>query len=569
MASQAIGRIGYCRTIVRSIKTLHTPVLKTNELATRVALMEGIELLDKAVNSTSYNKSLISTGKYRSKPEIITSQDTLRLQHVVKELLAALQMEEAMSGPKMFDVDRKLSKIGLQLFVECHDGNITPMSTALTCVLMEQYNKSPSKETLTGIMQSVEQVRAFLEKRKITVQNREDIDALVDELCHSQKDSETILRVLKSLDYKLSSPDVVRVTKGDRVEDEITVSGGWRFPAGIVDTNEAYLRSLQLREKKLVSIDKDILVLVYDGTLNDAGKILPTLNYASKVQKSVLLIVTGDCLGDALTSITISNNKNRRQGIDSQTIIMKYNSRANGDIFIQENHDLIEYLRLPKGSGSIYSPDFSPYVPSKVCADQFYGKLDTLEATTGEAFLHNFEPWKGDTADSKFLRMTITVKVGGHSELEINQRRSILDNIINNNLCHGLSSGFLPGYGISLAKAFPSIKRDPSADLKTKLGVDSVMMGLTIPMTRALENMYGLNKFQVTDLVSQTMGEQDFCRAALTPNSTAVDVLKQGILEPWNKVDKCLANVTDFIRLLSSCNTIVAQVFEKPKKSNR
>lgn len=568
MVSQAIRRVGPYRTIIRSIKTLHTPVLRTDDQATRIGLLEGIKLVDRVVNSTSYNKSLISTGKYRTKPQIITSQDSLKLQNVVRELLDSAQIEEATRGIKMVDISKKLSNIGLQLFVDCHDGNIMPMSAALTHILMEQYNKSPCHETLTGIIQSLEQVRNFLRDNKISVQSREDVDALVRNFCHSSKDFDTIREVLNSLDYQLTSPDIVRVVKGERVEDEITVSKGWKFPAGVLDTNEAYLRSLQLPEKKLVSIDKDMLVLVYDGTLNEADKILPTLNYAAKIKQSLLLIVTGDCLGDALTSITIRNNKNRRQGIDSQTVILKYNTRANGDLSLQENQQLIDFLRLPLGSGSIYSPEFSPCVPSKVSEEQFYGKLESLEATTGEAFLHNSAAWEGDGTGNSFLQMTITAKVGGTSELEIDHRRGVLDNIINNTLCHGLSSGFVPGYGIALAKAIPSIAKSPQVDLKTKLGIDSAIMALAVPMTRAIENVYGFNRFQVTDVVAETTREHGFTKASLAPGSEAVDLLKEGVLEPWSKIDQCLANVATFIKLLSSCNTIVAQVFEKPKKSS-
>ena len=151
MLRKAVGRGGS----IRSIKTLHTPVFKTNDLATKQALLDDIKLLDKIVNSTSHNKSLLSTGKYRTKPQIITSQDTVKLQNVVREFLDRIQMEQSMADPKQVDLKQKLSKIGLQLFVDCHDRNIIPMSTTLSHILMQQYNQSPTRETLNGIQQSL------------------------------------------------------------------------------------------------------------------------------------------------------------------------------------------------------------------------------------------------------------------------------------------------------------------------------------------------------------------------------------------------------------------------------
>lgn len=571
MLTYAARCSSYRQVAVRTIKTLHTPVYKTDQLFTKQALLTGIKLLDKVINSTSYNKSLLYTGKYNATPKLITSQDSLKLQNVVRELLDGLQMDQAMSISEQTDPVRKLGTIGLQLFVDCHDRNILPMSTTLTKILMEHYNKYPEEQTLRGIQSGLETVRKFLRENKVTVRDKKTVDALVKKLAPTNEDSEIVKRVLEAVDYKLYSDEIVRVVRGRRTVDELDVSKGWKFPAGIMDTNEAYLKSLELPQKKLVSIDEEMLVLVYDGTLRDAGKILPTLHHAAKLNKSLILMVTGDCVGDALTSIIINNNKNRRQGNKSRTMILKYNAKANRNLSLQENHDLIKFLRLPQGFSSIYSPQFSPYVPSKICAAEYYGKLDSIKATTGEAFLYNSIDWDQGEPDNKFLRVTVTLNVGGNSEVEIDQRRSALDNLINNVLCHGLSEGFIPGYGVSLVKAIPVITHNIEGltNISTKFGVESVVTALAIPMQIALENVYGYSKFQIAKIISDTIENSSFTNANLGRSSASQDLLEVGVLEPWNKIDQCLANVSLFIKLLSGCNTVVSQVFEKPKKTNR
>lgn len=571
MLTYAAGSSSYRRAAVRSIKTLHTPVYKTDQLFTKQALLTGIKLLDKVINSTSYNKSLLYTGKYNTSPRLITSQDSLKLQNVVRELLDGLQMDQAMSLSEQNDPIKKLGTIGLQLFVDCHDRNILPMSTTLTQALMEQYNKYPEKQTLRGIQGGLETVRKFLSENKVTVRDKKTVDALVKKLAATDEDAEIVKRVLEAVDYKLYSDEIVRVVRGRRTVDELDVSKGWKFPAGIMDTNEAYLRSLELPQKKLLSIDEEMLVLVYDGTLRDADKILPTLHHATKLSKSLILMVTGDCMGDALTSIIINNNKNRRQGNNSRTIILKYNAKANQNLSLQENHDLIKFLRLPHGFSSIYSPQFSPYVPSKICAGEYFGTVDSIKATTGETFLYNSIDCDQGEPDNKFLRVTVTLNVGGNSEVEIDQRRSALDNLINNVLCHGLSEGFVPGYGVSLVKAIPIITHNIEGitNISAKLGVESVVTALALPMQKALENVYGYNNFQIAKVISEAIENSRFTSSQLGPNSASQDLLDIGILEPWNKIDQCLDNVSLFIKLLSSCNTIVSQVFEKPKKTNR
>ncbi|GAV51588.1 hypothetical protein ZYGR_0AF00590 [Zygosaccharomyces rouxii] len=553
---------------IRTVKTLHTPICATGQLATKQSLMQGIELLDNVVNSTTYNKTLLQLPKYNRKPKFITSRDSIRLQHAVREFLDGLQMDEVMTGRKRQDHRSRLAKIGLQLFCEIHERNILPISTSLTLTLMAEYAKNPNVTTLRAMLHGLEKVRTFLKENIIHISSTVDIDALVDKLTALKEDSETVKQVLKALDYKLYSDDLVRVVKGRKTTDEIDVSKGWKFPAGILDTNEAYLRSIELPQKKLVSVDDEMLVLIYDGTLRDANAVLPTLHHAAKSKKSLLLMVAGDCVGDALASIVISNNRNRRQGINSQTYIIKYDTKANGGVSLQENYDLVQFLRLPRGFASVYSPDYSSLIPSKMCANQYYGKLDSLKATTGEAFLYNPIEWSNEEQGNSFTKMTVTVNVGAQSEVEIDHRRNFLDNLINDTLCHGLSKGFIPGYNVALAKAVPLLEElaHTAPDVDTKMGYEAVIMALVQPLQRSLTNAFGYNMFTSTSLLADTIKDPNFSTAAIEPMEGVQELSRMGILDPWNKVDKCLASIASFLRILTSSDKIIARVYEPPKK---
>lgn len=552
---------------IRTVKTLHTPVYEMSSLSTKQSLMQGIELLDNVVNSTTYNKTLLQLPKYNTKPKFITSRDSIRLQHIVREFLDGLQMDEIMTGRERQDHQSRLAKVGLQLFCEIHERNILPISTSLTLNLMGEYAKNPNVATLGAMLNGLEKVRTFLKENVIHLSSNFDIDALVDKLTILREDSETVKQVLKALEYKLYSDDLVRIVKGRKTTDEIDVSKGWKFPAGILDTNEAYLRSIELPKKKLVSVD-NMIALVYDGTLRDANSVLPTLHYASKCQKSLLLMITGDCTGDALASIVINNNKNKRKSINSQTFIIKYDTKANGGVSLQENHDLLQFLRLPQGFTSIYSPDYSSLVPSKMCANQYYGELDSLKATTGEAFLYNPIEWANEEKKSPFTKMTITVNVGAQSEIEIDHRRNFLDNLINEILCHGLSKGFIPGYNVALAKAVPILEKLvlTAQDVDAKMGYEALIMALAQPLQRSLTNAFGYNEFTSTSLLADTIKDLNFSTAAIEPMKGVQDLSKMGILDPWNKVDRCLASVSSFLKLLTSCEKTIAQVYEPPKK---
>ena len=558
------------RIITRNIKVLNTHVYKVEDLLTRQYLLSQIKQLDDILTSASHSKTLLYKWKYKSSPHLVTAQETAVMQKIIKEFTDSIQLNEAKDKTLQIQSHLKLGKIGLQLFLDCHRGNITSLSTTLSCMLMDQYNKAPTEATLKGIEIGIGKVKEFLNKNKIIIESKEDVDSIAGRLLsYDETDLKTVKQILETTNYNIYSDDIVRFVRGRKTFDELEVTKGWKFPAGILDTSDAYLRSLEIPEKKLVQINEETLVLVYDGTLREANKILPSIQYATNNKKSLLLMINGDCVGDALASITIYNNKNRRNNNNSRTVIVKYDQRDNNNIPLQENHDLIKFLNLPQGYSSIYSPAYSQYVPSKVCADEYFGSIDSIKATTAEAFLYNEIEWEKQN-NIKFIQKTVTVYIGAQNELEIDQRRSRLDNLINNVLCHGFADGFIPGYGIALVKAIPSVNKvlQEVEDFNMKIGIEAVLACLSVPTFQYLQNVYGINKFQINKNITETIAIQDFTKAYLTNSKETQDLVSSGVLKPYNKISQCLDDTLAFIKLLTSCNTIVSKVFQKPKKDS-
>ncbi|CCK72178.1 Tcm62p KNAG_0J00960 [Huiozyma naganishii CBS 8797] len=563
-----------CHT-VRTVTTKYTVAQRlTADFCTKLQLTNEIKVLDKVLNAVSHNSSMLYKGKYRNTPQIIGAQDYGQLQHVANGLVESLERQDVLNSH--WTGKTNIGKIALQLFLDCHKGNVTPLASSLTCSLLQQFLQYPYKSTVQGMINSLKKVQAFLHDNKLTINDSHDIDILISHLTHSPKDAKLVREVMQAVNYKLFSDDIVRVVRGKRTTDEIDISKGWKFTVGLLNESEPYLRSIDIPKNKLVSANEPLLVLVYDGTLREANKILPTLTYMNKVEKSLLLIVTDNCVGEALASITINNNRNKRKGSKVRTYVMRYNEKDNDGRSVQENTPLLDFLELPNHMRSVYSPEFSEMVPSTINAQQYFGSVESLKATTGEIFLYNSS--HGNLSDDAHLRTTITVNVGGENEIEIDQRKHSLDNLVNNVLCHGLKDGFVPTYGIALVKCIPMLSaslehidggRQIGDRLDARLGVDATLSSLPIVMESALTNMYGFDRFTATSLISQTVDNGKFTMAQLSLKGGAIDTLKTGALEPWNKMDATLNGIVNFFTLLSSCEVAVSRVFAKPSKTPR
>lgn len=565
--------------IKRSLKTKYSIVHRLDHSKQQTdQILFHIRVLDKLLASVGTNNSLLYKDKYKDKPQRICGRDYTRMDYVIQNYLKSLELDNALNSEcKRLPSQDKLGIITLQLLKECGSDKFYPLVPYLVSNLLTTYNKYPFKDTLYGITLALKVVSDTLSENKLLIQKPTIISSLVDSLTISVANRKTIKDVLQKLDYKLYSDDIVRVVSGKKIYDEIEVTKGWRFLFGIINTNEAYLRSLGFPKQKLISIQKPMLVLICDGYLQSARQILPSITYMNKIEKSLLLLVSGECSGEALAAISINNNKNKRNGKPMRIIVMKYNPKDNNNISLHENFPLLKFLKLPQGIDSIYSCDYSDIVPSTVSASQYFGEIESFKASTGEALLYN-EILPTEEIIDKHLHTTIKVNVGGTTELEIDTRRNLLEHLINDILCDGLASGFVGGYGVSLVKTIPKVLnllewKKCRENFNIRVGVDAVLNCLSTPMERALQNEYGINKQQVSKFVSKTMEIKDPNTAylPLITNSESEekfknDLLSKGFLEPWNQINNALITTTNFLQLFGNCSTMITSVMEKPKK---
>lgn len=570
---------GSNHTVKRFLKTKYTIVNKLNHSKQQTdEILYHIKILDKLLNFDNSNNNILYKDKYKGKPQIISGKDYTRMDYVVQRYLKSLELDDALNRDHKSLLNKnKLGIVILQLLRECGGGKFHPLVPYLVSNLLTTYNKYPSKDTLYGVNLALKTVTNVLSQNKVLIQEPTTICSLIDSLTISPTYGKTIKNVLERIDYKLYSNDIVRVVPGKKTMDEIELTKGWRFLSGIINSNEPYLRSLDLPKKKLISIKKPMLVLLCDGSLHSARQILPSISYMNKVGKSLLVLVSGECCGEALTTISINNNKNKRNNKPMRVIVMKYNPRDNNNVSIHENYPLLKFLKLPHGISSIYSCDYSDIIPSTVSANQYFGEIESFKASTGEALLYN-EAFSDNGVTNKYLHTTVKLNVGGATEFEIDTRRNFLEHLINDILCDGLTSGFVGGYGISLVKAIPDVlkllaSKECKENIKVRVGVDAVLSCLSTPMERALRNEYGINKHQVLNFVSRTKEVKDPNIGYLPLKSNTkngekyrYDLISEGVLEPWNQINAALITTINFLQLFGNCNTIITSIMEKPKK---
>lgn len=558
----------------RCIKTLHTPVIKVPD-DKRHLMLNHLITLNQILSKTQYNRNILYEDKYKSHPQMISSKDNYKLQKLIENIVMNWEKQEIKSKDRSEEV--KLSKIGLRLFMDsCSSFKNADflIATDLSIELLKLYIRSPNKkDTLDEIRSLLESMLNYLNDKKIFIhENPAKIDSLIATLYPQHK---TLLKkVLHELNYQLNEDDIVRVVRGKTFQDHIETNKGWKYNCGLKDDNNRYLSSLGLldtsgqKNKKLVTINEECLVLfVDDKVLRDVNKVLPTLNYISRLDKPLVIFTSGNVFGDALNAISMHNNKSKRQNKKSQVLIFQYFDTSNSGLKLGENMDFINFCQLPKGQQSIYSQKFSEFTPSKITSDQYYGKLDSIKATTGEAFLYND---KHNIEENSNLKTTITLSVGGTNEFEIDQKRMELDYILNDFLAQSIKSGVVPGLGVSLVKAVAHSVLDVASPSTMQHHKQEYINIFSNSMANSIVQKFQADQFSANGRVSQTLysnKQAAMDEAFVDDNFKPISMSEHGYLDPYNKLGGTLQAVDTFLKMACSCDTFVTKVYDTGKKS--
>lgn len=181
---------------------------------------------------------------------------------------------------------------------------------------------------------------------------------------------------------------------------------------------------------------------------------------------------------------------------------------------------------------------------------------DSIELTASE--------YEKDKLKERLARLSggiAVVKVGGASELEVNEVKDRLNDALNATQA-ALEEGIVPGGGTALLRASMKLDSLKLSNLDQQVGVDAIKAALKVPCMQIAANAGEEGAVVVRTIL--TNENPNFGFNAQT--GEYVDMIETGIIDPKKVVRTALADAVSVAGLMTTSEAIIAEEVEETLK---
>lgn len=522
---------------------------------TREKLLAGVEKLADVVASTlgpsGHNVILNLEGNPVATKDGVTVAKAVKLEDV-----------EENTGAQM------LKQASIKTAEEAGDGTTTATVLARSIYTQGMISNYNSVEVKKGIDNAVKDITEFIrtEVSKPVVDN-EQLKQVAT--ISANGDVEIGKLVSKALDT-VGRDGAVTIEESKTGESYLDIVEGIQFDRGY---KSPYFVT---DDSTMTAVLSDVVILIVDKRLSSIKELLPCLNAVVTSEKS-LLIIAEDIDSEVLATLLLNKT---RAGFK----VCAVKAPEFGD----RRKDALQDIATLTG-GTVISPDKGMKLEN--FDDSWLGEANKVTVSRDKTTIIGA---KGDEKDiekrvsdieslienaksiydreqlqlrlARFAGGVAVINVGGHTELELKERKDRLDDSLHAAKA-ALEEGICPGGGKALLKASSKLSE---TDLENKsdsyrAGYLSVLVACTMPFLKILMNT-GVSEEDCDKLMVEAL-EKDVWTSYSPTDCNWVDMYEAGIIDPTKVIRLALKNAASVAGTMLTSEAMVVNVPEKSDTS--
>uniref|UniRef100_A0A915PZB8 Heat shock protein 60 n=1 Tax=Setaria digitata TaxID=48799 RepID=A0A915PZB8_9BILA len=476
--------------------------------------------------------------------------------------------KDGVTVAKAIDFKDKYKNLGAKLVQDVANktneeaGDGTTCATVLARAIAKEGFENISKganpvEVRRGVMNAVELLVAELKKMSKNVTTPEEIAQVAT---ISANGDSTVGKLISEAMKKVGNKGVITVKDGKTLHDELETIEGMKFDRG-------YISPYFINTTKGAKVEfEKCLLLFSEKKISQVQDIVPALELANKYRKPIV-IVAEDVDGEALTTLVLNRLKVGLQVAavkapgfgDNRKNTLKDMAIATGGVVFGDDANLlkiedVQITDLGEAEEVSITKDDTLILRGKGKPEEVEKRIgmieDELEQSTSD-----YEKEKLNERLAKLSKGVAVLKVGGASEVEVNEKKDRVTDALNATRA-AVEEGIVPGGGVALLRALKAIENMKGENADQEKGMRIVQKAVREPIMTIVRNA-GVDPSSV---VERVLASSELSYGYDAMNDTFVDMFKAGIIDPTKVIRTALQDAAGVASLLATTECVVTEV---------
>jgi chaperonin GroEL len=408
-----------------------------------------------------------------------------------------------------------------------------------------------------GIEAAVDEAVEAIKKASKEISGKEDIARVATISARDRGVGDVIADAIE----KVGKDGVVNVEESNTFGLDLEFTEGMQFDKG-------YLSPYMITDsERMEAVLSDPYILIANQKIGAVQDLLPVLEKVIQTGKP-LLIVSEDVEGEALATIIVNKLRGTFTGVavkapgfgDRRKRMLEDIAILTGGEVITEEMGLklenTNVTQLGRARKVVITKDNTTIIDGAGETDQIKGRIKQIKSEI-ETTDSDFDREKLQERLAKLAGGVAVIKVGAATEVEMKETKHRVEDALSATRA-ALEEGIVPGGGVVLINAIPSVKVDKkSDDVDFRTGKQIIVRALEEPLRQIAENA-GLEGSVVVNTVKGLPAGEGLN----ADTGVYEDMVKAGIIDPAKVTRSALQNAASIAKNILTTECIVA---DKPE----
>ncbi len=478
--------------------------------------------------------------------------------------------KDGVTVAKEIELDDKFENMGAQMVREVASktndiaGDGTTTATVLAQAIVREGAKAVAAgmnpmDLRRGVDSAVKAVVADLDKRSRKINTESEI-AQVGTI--SANGDATVGEMIAQAMQAVGKQGVITVEENKGIDTELETVEGMQFDRGYISPY------FVTNAEKMVADLEDPFIMLHEKKLSNMQAMLPVLEQVVQSNRP-LVIIAEDVEGEALATLVVNKLRgglkiaavkapgfgDRRKAMLEDIAVLTGGQVISEDVGIKLENVTMDMLG--KAKKVEITKENTVIVNGAGAKKQIQGRCNQIRQQA-EATTSDYDREKLQERLAKLAGGVAVLKVGGSTEVEVKERKELVEDALNATRA-AVEEGIVLGGGTALLLATKDLNKLTLGDADQQVGVDIVRRAIQAPARQIAENA-GMDGAVVAGKI---MEQKDKNYGFDAQTESYKDLIKAGIVDPTKVVRTALQDAASVAGLLITTEAMIA---EKPKK---